>query len=240
LEVRILVVLNFLMTRQLRPRKGRTNYAALADFDTDEEKQAHAGPSSINIHADIAEVESDFMPEKDEEKAKEGEREDLEEDIAEDDTGENWAKVKPKSGSLRNGSPSGKQRLKAGKNATRHGQKRSQYALPTPLVNHRHRGVPLFSRSARVERLAGPPKLFGPTSTVLTASFTNSSKVTDRVSKAWGFNVGPGPLWELAEDRGWFKEAEVIGNDVEMERKRRPRVYREVCVRAGLELLDAE
>jgi len=226
------------MTRQLRPRKSRTNYAALADFDTDEEKQARAGPSSINTHADITEVESDFMPEKNEEKAKE--REDLGEDIAEDDAGENGAKVKPESGSLTNNSPSGKQSSKAGKNATRQGQKRSQYALPTPLVNHRHRGVPLFSRSARVERLAEPPKLFGPTSTVLTTSFTNSSKVTDRVSKAWGFNVGPGPLWQLAEDRGWFKEAEVIGNDVELERKRRPRVYREVRVRAGLELLGAE
>ena len=232
------------MTRQLRPRKGRTNYAALADFDTDEEKQALAGPSSINIRADSTEVESDFMPEKGEEKAKDGEREDLGDDIAEGDTGEDGAKVKPKSGSLRNGvdgSPSGKQSpSKAGKKATRHGQKRSQYALPTPLVNHRHRGIPLFSRSARVERLAEPPKLFGPTSTVLTASFTNSPKVMDHVSKAWGFNVGPGPIWQLAEDRGWFKEAEVIGNNVEMERKRRPRVYREVCVRAGLGLLDAE
>lgn len=227
------------MTRQLRPRKSRQNYAKLADFDIGEEPIGRAGPSSepINIRADSAEDESDFMPEKAEEKAVVEEREDFEEDMAEDDPGVfGVAEVKPKTGVLRGKTSASK----AGNKSTRLGQKRSQYALPTPLVNHRHRAVPLFTRSGQVERLADPPNLFDPTSTVITASFTNSPKVTDRVSKAWGYNVGPGPLWQLVEDRGWFKEAEVIGNDVEVERKRRPRVYQEVCVRSGSDLLDKE
>jgi len=58
---------------------------------------------------------------------------------------------------------------------------------------------------------------------------------TRQKRKSWAYNVGPGPLWELIEDRGWFKEAAPTG---ETEAHRRPRVYRDVRVREGWEVLS--
>ena len=82
------------------------------------------------------------------------------------------------------------------------------------------------------------PPLFGPTPVVLTNSFTQSPKVTDRVNKSWGYNVGSGPLWEMVEDRGWYKEAVTTGNDVDSEAKRRPRVLEDLCVKNGWRVLS--
>jgi transcription factor C subunit 6 len=122
-----------------------------------------------------------------------------------------------------------------GKTATTpRSSKRSPYSLPAPVVHHRHRAASLFSRPGRVERLTERPNLFSSCSLTLTNSFTT---IPDRVTKSWGFNFGPGPLWDLVEDRGWFKEAEVEGKDVDSEAKRRPRVYQDICVREGWQLL---
>jgi len=112
---------------------------------------------------------------------------------------------------------------------------RSSHSLPAPLVQHRHRAVSLFSRSERVERLDEPPSIFQSNSITMTTACTNETKVADRVSRSWGYNVGPGPLWELIEDRGWFKEAAPTG---ETEAHRRPRVYEHVRVREGWEVLS--
>ena len=109
---------------------------------------------------------------------------------------------------------------------------RQMYSLPTPSLHHRHRAVPLFPRPGQVERLESPPPLFGPTSTVPTNSFTHDQRVTERANKAWGYNVGSGPLWDLTEDRGWYKEALPDENEVGREINRRPRIY------AGLRVVD--
>ena len=118
--------------------------------------------------------------------------------------------------------------------------KGKMYALPTPSVHHRHRAVPLFSREGRTERLTARPSLFEPSSLTLTSSFTERPIVSDRVNKAWGFNVGHGPLWDLAEDRGWYKEAITTGNNADTEAKRRPRVYPDICVQDGWEIMTLE
>ena len=109
-------------------------------------------------------------------------------------------------------------------------------ALPQPHVHHRHRAVPLYHREANVERLKDAPALFVPSETTLTNSFTSSSKVTLRLGRACGANVGPGPLWQLLEDRGWYKEA-LIGEDEAKEGQRRPRVYQDVYLNDNFKIL---
>ena len=116
--------------------------------------------------------------------------------------------------------------------------KRQQYILPTPSVHHRHRAVPLYSRAGRVERLASHPSLFRSYDVVITNNFTHNAKVTDRVNKSWGYNVGWGPLWDLAEDRGWYKEAIEGVPDMDAEANRRPKVYKDIKVKDGWEILN--
>jgi len=118
--------------------------------------------------------------------------------------------------------------------------KGKMYALPTPSVHHRHRAVPLYSRAGRTERLTMRPSLFEPPSLTLTTSFTERPKVSERVNKAWGFNVGYGPLWDLAEDRGWYKEAVTTGSNTDTEAKRRPLVYPDIRVQDGWEVMSLE
>lgn len=116
--------------------------------------------------------------------------------------------------------------------------KRQQYILPTPSVHHRHRAVPLYSRAGRVERLASRPSLFRSYDVVMTNNFTHNAKVTERVNKSWGYNVGWGPLWDLVEDRGWYKEAVEGISDTDTEANRRPKVYKDVQVKDGWEILN--
>jgi transcription factor C subunit 6 len=105
----------------------------------------------------------------------------------------------------------------------------------TSEARQRHRAIPLFSRPGLVERLGSPPVPygFGSPKTTYTNNFTATQAVVDRVTKALGHNVGNGPIWELLEDRSWFKEGEQ-----ESEGKRRPIVYEHVCVKPGWEILD--
>ncbi|KAK7051012.1 hypothetical protein VNI00_005124 [Paramarasmius palmivorus] len=111
------------------------------------------------------------------------------------------------------------------------------YSLPTPSVSHRHRAVPLFTLpNSRTSRLTEPPKLFEEGATTGTNSFTSSAKVIDKISKAWGYNVGSGPLWELVEDRGWFKES----GTAQEEKQKRPRVHENVGVKSGWRILTLE
>lgn len=219
---------NFAMSRQLRPRKGRPNYATLDKSDSGDDHN-QAGPSNI-FHVTESELsESDFEPNKETEKV---EGENLEE--------EKSIEVLEKPASKRTRNPSskgkGKSAISRGSSTPR-SSKRLSYGLPATRAHHKHRAVPLFSRPGRVERLSERPKLFSPSSVSLTNSFTKTSRISDRVAKSWGYNVGPGPLWDLIEDRAWFKEAVTTGNDIDSEAKRRPRVYQEICVREGWELL---
>ena len=64
------------------------------------------------------------------------------------------------------------------------------------------RAVPLYSREESTERLTVRPFLFEPSSLTLTTSLTQRPIVSERVNKAWGFNVGCGPLWDLGMVQG--------------------------------------
>jgi hypothetical protein len=99
------------------------------------------------------------------------------------------------------------------------------YSLPQPSVNHRHKAIPIFREVDEVERLIREPILFGDNETIGTNNFTYSSRLTDRLNKAHGYNVGAGPLWDLLEDRGWYKERVRRGEQLSAEAMRRPRVY---------------
>ena len=130
---------------------------------------------------------------------------------------------------------------------------RQNYALPNPNIHHRHRPVPLFrgptARAAastdaavRVERLLHAPLLFAPNETAPTNAYASASLLTSRVGKAWGASVGAGPVWQIVEDLGWFREAEKqavsalpevpaqgqVQVQVYDERMRRPRVHVDV------------
>lgn len=112
------------------------------------------------------------------------------------------------------------------------------YALPNRSAHHRHRAIPVFFRKEMVERLDEPPSLFKEPHIVPTNSMTADHSLTDRVSKSWGFNVGAGPVWQIMEDRSCYKESIGSGASSEKESSRRPRVYQNVSVRPGWEVLS--
>lgn len=112
------------------------------------------------------------------------------------------------------------------------------YALPTPSAHHRHRGIPVHHRKEEVERLEGPPVLHEAPKTTFTNSMTSSQLLTERIGKAWSYNRGPGPVWELLEDRSWYKESASSSDDSRKESSRRPRVYENLSIQPGWEVLD--
>ncbi|TEB18204.1 hypothetical protein FA13DRAFT_1804002 [Coprinellus micaceus] len=225
--------------RKLRPRKSQPNYAALAGYEDE------AGPSKQIIESENS--ESDFAPEGKAEAEEEGDDEEMSEEDAEgedlEDNFEEEVVVKPRkrastakavSKGKAKATPTPKAMLAPGAGLPRT-SRRQMYMLPTPSIHHRHRATPLFARPGLVERVTARPSLFDTTQTALTNAFTHSARITDRVNKSWGYNVGPGPLWQIAEDRRWFKEAaENAGTEAE----RRPRVYAGVRVKSGWKILD--
>lgn len=112
------------------------------------------------------------------------------------------------------------------------------YALPNPSAHHRHRAIPIYHRKDQVERLDRPPVLFNEPKIAFTNSMTVDQPLTERIGKAWGYNVGPGPVWELLEDRSCFKESVRSNWDPRQEASRRPRVYQGLSVRPGWMVLD--
>ena len=251
------------MTRQLRIRKARPSYTELADFEDElsDAMESHAGPSTLFEAAIGDEKELEPAPGDEDEDADGDEDQDAQYDIEADtiEPDENNGKsAKVVHRTAASASTSTKSRTKrpttkgkgTGKAKAENAEgitvsrvrrpKGKMYALPTPSVNHRHRAVPLYSREGRTERLTMRPSLFEPSSLTLTTSFTERPKVSERVNKAWGFNVGHGPLWDLAEDRGWYKEAITTGNNTDTEAKRRPRVYPDIRVQDEWEIMSLE
>ena len=108
-----------------------------------------------------------------------------------------------------------------------------------PNLHHRHRALPLFHRDEPVERLISQPKLFQEPVLQLTNSGTSSNfLVGGRVNKSWSCSVGAGPLWELIEDRGWYKES--LRHPGETEASRRPKVLNDIQNSNICETLDPE
>lgn len=108
----------------------------------------------------------------------------------------------------------------------------------TPSLHHRHRAIPIHQRTGQVERLKSAPKLFAQPEVVPTNGWSANHKVIVNVNKAWGVNVGPGPLWEVLEDRAWFKEA--TDTKHESEAVRRPKVHQNIQLAEIPQILSRE
>lgn len=253
------------MTRQLRPRKSRRSYASLAGSDHDEGNGMGARTGSVpGMRFDDGSSGSEFAPDKDapgqmQQDAEDDddvvqdknieEKDDLEEDneqpmnlIADVDVDPLSAPATKSASTVSKGKgkavpKKGNSHPNLGTGLTR--SRRQMYTLPTPSVHHRHRAVPLYRREGRVERLKQPAELFNAPSITMTNS-VDQNRVMERLNKAWGYNAGPGPLWEMVEDRSWFKESTTIGKGGDTEAERRPLVHRDVRVKSGQQVLTKE
>lgn len=204
------------MPRQLRSRRSRLNYAAL-----------HTGEEVEDYVPDTEELESvsEFAANGSNAGGNAGTRGDAgpdaggPEDESDGEAGPS-SKVTPqvKASKPKSRDPS----TRPPKSTSAGFSKQNKSALPT--THHRHRPPPLFRRDAQVERLLDHPTLLQPSATVLTNSFTSSTRATKRLERSWGRNVGPGPVYELLEDRAWFKEA-IPDASVASEAGRRPVVH---------------
>lgn len=221
------------MPRALRQRTSRPNYAALFRFDDDDD----AGPSDMAVPIEEdAESGSDFTPAPEGEQPEaESEDDEIDEDDVEEDEKMSVAHASEDEGSIvvsqrvskvQKKAPKKRMSLAAGASAR---QQTTTSSLPN--THHRHRPLPLFGRpeGSRAERLAYSPSPFEAPDLFATPAF--SERPADhRVPKAWGYNVGPGPLWELMEDRGWYKEAPYSVD--ERESVRRPTVHETIHLKA--------
>ncbi|KAJ4487756.1 hypothetical protein J3R30DRAFT_3695362 [Lentinula aciculospora] len=224
------------MARTLRARKFQPNYTSIIGV---EDNGNEAGPSTVALDDDSS--GSDFTPETETKKSRkslgvvEDERDDEDELVGDDEEepletpqilSSKQIGVKSKSRVRKGKGPVSVAKSTVSKPTTLSGSfRRQMYTLPTPSVHHRHRAVPLYSVLGRVERLTSRPGLFSTPDIVLTNNFTMNATIIDRLNKAWGYNVGAGPFWELVEDRGWFKEARGL---MESESNRRPKVHENV------------
>ncbi|KAG5644404.1 hypothetical protein DXG03_008571 [Asterophora parasitica] len=198
------------MSRTLRPRKSKPSYTALAGIELDDENgQPIAGPSKRAVVLDEDESGSDFAPEN-EPDAQEAEVEDEEDEDGKPDVEEDDGPNLEQSRSISRRSTSV---LGVKPRAAVKGESLAASGIKTP-VNQKLRGVEA-QLGARVE----------------------TPDVTDRVNKSWGYNVGAGPLWEMVEDRGWYKEAVEDVPDMDRDANRRPKVYKNIRVKEGWEVL---
>ncbi|KAG6845274.1 hypothetical protein H0H87_011683 [Tephrocybe sp. NHM501043] len=234
------------MTRTLRPRKSKPSYVSLTGIELDDEG---AGPSKRAVAFDEdVDSGSDFAPDKDAHANEEEEDDKNDEDDEDDMEAEGDEDVPSAARSI---SVTASRRsvsvaeLKPklvrapSKPSLSRASKRQMYVLPTPSVHHRHRAVPLHTRTGRVERLETQPVMFKAPKITITNNFTQNAKVADRVNKSWGYNVGPGPIWELVEDRGWYKEEDAAeGANTDSDGNRRPKVHKNVVVKAGWKVLN--
>ena len=230
------------MSREIRPRSSRPSYSAMMTFEDED----GAGPSysvpfegepdsGSEFAMEDAGADKLLYPDNDEEFD-----DPMSRFVSERPIRPIPSKGKGKAKSKKPPADSQRTVMQLGPSLSRVQTTNKMYALPTPSVHHRHRAVPIFSRSGRVEKLETPPKLFEAPKISSTNNFTFSPLVQDRINKAWGYNIGSGPLWELLEDRGWYKEAIENGVEVEAEANRRPRVHQDVNVRSYWEVLDSE
>lgn len=188
------------MSRQLRSRRSRPNYVAL---HTGEEVEVYVpDPEELASGSEFAAKDSDADGEAG-----------AQDDDAEPDAEGSEEETDGEGGPSSEATP----QVKKIKSKSQGPSTRPRKSVPVglskpsksapPTIHRRHRLPPLFRREARVERLLDPPTLFQPSKTVLTNSFTSSTRTTKRLERSWSRNVGPGPVHELLEDRAWFKEA---------------------------------
>ncbi|KDQ33097.1 hypothetical protein PLEOSDRAFT_1073426 [Pleurotus ostreatus PC15] len=229
------------MTRSLRPRTSRPSYSLLAGLDGDDGD----GPSQVLEEMDSG---SDFAP------AQEDPNKSSTKDIDASDSDGGASDVSVENPEIvritklvRPAANKGKMKQSAPRasvvaptasssvggllgTARRH-----MYTLPATRAQHRHRAPPLFIQAGATLRLTKAPELFEEPSVTETSAFNYSPEIARKLGKAWGHSIGPGPVWDLLEDRGWFKEAQP--GDI-TESSRRPRVYRDLKITNSWEVLD--
>lgn len=232
------------MTRELRPRNSRFDYAPL--FQSESDPQV-AGPSTVTP----MNSEPDHEPEYSGIGAKRRQIDsssavDEYIDQEHDDAQLNaWQLALSLSGKKRTGrkSSSMPSRQKAIVTLTpglSRPANRQNYALPNPSSEHRHRSHPLYRHTDKVERLTTEPTVCSPAHMTFTNNWTLDADMTNRVNKVSGYNVGAGPLWQYLEDRSWWKESVFHSGEEVKELCRRPRVYEWLPVKDGWQLLDIE
>lgn len=239
------------MPRELRPRrKSRASYSQL-----DIESSSNAGPSRAQI-LDEENNGNDLVPQGTSTRNEDNNDDDDDSDF-DMDAHEPVARTLNTGPSSISKSPSSK-RPKLAKTALPSTSKPPQtvtatpmpppqvpprrttkmYTLPNPSAHHRHRAIPVYHRTEDVERLEHAPALFEEPKIAFTKSMTASQSLTDRIGKAWGYSVGPGPVWDILEDRTCFKESVRWKDDPRKEASRRPRVYTNLLVLPGWQVLD--
>ncbi|THH29848.1 hypothetical protein EUX98_g4355 [Antrodiella citrinella] len=229
------------MPRELRKRTSRPNYSILADL----EDELDAGPSTsalqVRAEKDASGSESDFAPNDEdidaqaEEEEEEGDDEeeilyDLED--ADASVGRSSADEDPEPTISKNTIRKAAKKSSGKQDST---SKTNANALPS--VHHRHRAVPIFRWNGKVERLKERPQLFKEPVIVPTNSWSYNDQAANRIGKSHGLNAGSGPLWELMEDRGWYKESFEWAED-ENEAYRRPSVHEDVKVPEDWQILS--
>ncbi|KAH8106919.1 hypothetical protein BXZ70DRAFT_915612 [Cristinia sonorae] len=224
----------------LRKRTSRPNYAALADIEGLEDEDEPSAAEPFNITGPQEEDDasgSDFAPDQpdgDEDAEGEDEIEEVPDDVENGDAFEDMPSDNDEFPEV--GTPDNARVMRASKKR----KKPIPKGVTIPNVHHRHRAIPIFHREDQIERLGKRPRLFGEPEIVPTNSWSFNDGITNnRVSKALGFNVGPGPLWELLEDRAWFKESFDHIDQMD-EAYRRPRVHEDVQIPIGWEILSGE
>lgn len=218
------------MPRELRKRSSRPNYAALFEDEADEEHETGAPVQDDDVASG-----SDFAPEKDAPAAADNDGPALsavdEDELMEDASEPEEAPAQKKASS----SKTQQKKLKHSVTLVPSISLSRQGTLPS--AHHRHRAVSLYERQGQVERLAKKPRLFDADEIILTNAWGKDGVILNRVAKSWGFNAGSGPLWELLEDRGWYKESAGSSQDPN-ERQRRPRVYHDLDAYSQWEVLS--
>ncbi|KAI0086148.1 hypothetical protein BDY19DRAFT_996057 [Irpex rosettiformis] len=219
------------MPRELRKRASRPNYAAL--LNTADDENADEVPARPVVVQD-PDSGSDFAPEEPDQ----GGQENGDDSLPLSDASADEDMLENISGSDRESFIASKKTKKknAAKKSAAQTIRTPRHSLSVPSIHHRHRAIPLYNKDGMVERLVKKPTLFTSSELAFTNSWGSSRTVLSRVGKAWGHNVGPGPLWELLEDRGWYGE----GNEGATESERRPRVYTELRIHPQYGVINAE
>ena len=227
------------MVRELRPRKSRPTYHTLLEVSGDELERNHdLGLSEDEFKLEDEIVEDDAVPES----LGETEEDEL---LSETSTGQPIAgpsKTKPRKtrGRVAKVPATPRNRPLPQPPVLSRPTNRQNYALPTPAPDHRYRSGPLYRHSRETKRLLLPPTPFQEPTLKDTNNWTVNPNITDRYSKASGYNIGPGPLWQLIEDRSWWKESRNDGDDKGSDGSRRPRVYAQVQLENDMSIVDEQ
>lgn len=232
------------MARELRRRSSRPNYAALLHYEDED----GAGPSNARyMEEDEVGSGSDFAPDdagdQPIEVSEDDELDDSEEEIEAAEKDERMSLIHPSDEEtpvvVTQAAQRTSKKVSEKKVSLAPGISARQQSVVIPSTHHRHRAVSLhtLAKNALVERLSQSPLPFKAPTLVPTNNFA-CHEVSRRVPWSWSYNVGPGPLWELMEDRGWYSESAL--NNEPRESARRPRTYQTVQAQTNFSILSAE